>query len=249
MDNWHQQQIADRLGKSRPLISMYLTHRGVDCTPRRKHRIYTFNEGFFSVLDAARAYWFGFLLADGHVGKKKRFMRVVLQRKDEGHLRAFAAAMHLERGPVDFKRRADGKVKTMPGIELCSVRMCRDLDAFGFSAFKRGDPMAVANSVPMHLMSHLTRGIFDGDGSITYYKGQVRISIVDAHEPVVRWIRDQLARAVGLSAVKLVPSKRRTAWKFTYGGNKQARRIRTWLYTDSTVCLHRKHERFIRWLA
>ena len=89
-------------------------------------RVYDFNDNYFEIIDSEeKAYWLGFLLADGCVSTTHG-NRVILQisSKDEEHLKKFKASVCCKK-PINFDKRG------FVGITLCSSKMIKDLGRFG----------------------------------------------------------------------------------------------------------------------
>ncbi len=116
---------------------------------------------YFSVIDSAeKAYWLGFLAADGNVyrGGHDNRIALALKESDRIHVQKFADVLQVNR-PI----RSIIKTKSV-WLAIHSRAMCDHLENHGVVPRKslilrpwNGDP---------ELMPHYWRGIFDGDGSI-----------------------------------------------------------------------------------
>ncbi len=132
--------------------------------PRR----YTVRGDYFNdICDEHRAYWLGFIHADGCICTRRKSMhlKVVLGRADASHLEKLRLAL----GSM-------APVKTVPGsgysagshcvsFESHSTELCRGLLNFGMS--RRG-LQRLAPKIPNRLVRHYLRGLFDGDGGFIF---------------------------------------------------------------------------------
>jgi hypothetical protein len=248
-DGLSTSQIAAKLNKSRASISMYLKYAGVNMLARR-YSTYFMNESYFDIINTSnKAYWLGFLLADGNISKNARMLKVELQYRDKGHLDLFKE--HIEfTGPIKTGKHMDkrtGKVYLSTNLMLCSMKLTKALLSKEWSEFKNHGSLEIINRVPKNLRVFLLRGLFDGDGSIGWSAGQACMTFIDMHKSVVEWYQSELITKLGLSKVRVYPcTKTNSAWIFRYGGNRQMKRIMKFLYEDNGPHLTRKYERYLK---
>lgn len=239
-------EVAKIIGRSRALISLYLKSRDVDTT--RRYSTYSLDESYFESVDSPdKAYWLGFLAADGTVGK--RTVSVELQERDRPHLESLKSAVSFT-GPVRNTSHVDkrnGKVYRACQLSFSSARLVRSLSGRGWHEFKKTGSTSILQRVPIELKSHLLRGLFDGDGCLTWSGKDAFFTFVDMHKSVTMWYRNELVRELGLSRVKVNSTKAGTSYVFHYGGNIQVKRICEYLYGGKNVmCLQRKLLRALR---
>lgn len=228
--------------------------------PKRRYQV---NESFFSLIDTEpKAYWLGFLYADGCVvetGAKPvpRVLQVKLAGKDIEHLRRFAQDLGFG-GPVRTTKRAprqlpNGRVipsVTDSQIAVGSVALCRDLIRLGCTPRKSLTlRFPTSDQVPPHLLHHFIRGYFDGDGCISgsappsgrrrRYNVQI-LGTRDVLGGIQRYLRDRC----GFGSTKLYRKPGGSIFQLTYGGNNQARLIFETLYRGATTYLSRKWSKF-----
>ena len=132
----------------------------------RKHK---FNERYFENIDSEeKAYWLGFIAADGCVYKNKQSYRLQINLKgsDIDHLKKFQKAIC-----SDYKitEKKVGKAQSNTcQLKINSTKMCNDL--IKNNIIKRKSIIFEPPILNKNLMSHFIRGYFDGDGWITSYK-------------------------------------------------------------------------------
>lgn len=200
-----------------------------------------YDDEFFSVIDTEeKAYWLGYLCADGTVscvpnqksGGNQYQISVV--SKDEDIFK-FAHALGYPQNKV-VKR--DGYFE----ISLASKRMHDDLVRLGCGHHKT-ETLAVLPDVPSDLLRHLVRGFFDGDGTIHYTNGHLVFGICGTKK-LMEYMREVLHVACATRknhAITHHPSAGKV-WYLEYNGNKQCTRIFGWLYQGATVYMDRKRE-------
>lgn len=125
------------------------------------------NESFFSIIDTeAKAYWLGFLYADGCV-TRGRLLTVSLNVRDIDRLRALSQEIY---GFDNVKVYEKDMICCQ--FDVNSQRIYDDLVRLGCHERKTSTlRFPTEDQVPSHLLPHFVRGFFDGDGCITSKKG------------------------------------------------------------------------------
>lgn len=132
----------------------------------RKHK---FNERYFENIDSEeKAYWLGFIAADGCVYKNKQSYRLQINLKgsDIDHLKKFQKAIC-----SDYKitEKKVGKAQSNTcQLKINSTKMCNDL--IKNNIIERKSIIFEPPILNKNLMNHFIRGYFDGDGCICVYK-------------------------------------------------------------------------------
>lgn len=137
-----------------------------------RKRIYTLNESFFETVDTAeKAYWLGFITADGCVYHSKRdntFALVLnLASRDGEHLEKLRQALGSNSPIKDVMSRGfnrDGRDRKFPQkrIVFHSRKLAADLAQCG--VYPRKSLTSKPWSAPATLAGHYWRGVIDGDG-------------------------------------------------------------------------------------
>lgn len=155
-------------------ISNTLKENDIEVRGRRK---FFYNENFFEVIDSnLKAYWLGFLFADGCVRNIKNgyVLKIKLSNLDENHLFAFlnhigSNQKELRTETSKFKGK-NGKSYQSTGKVLLvnSKKIVEDLVKLGCGQNKTNSivfPIINDNLIPSFIL-----GYFDGDGCITQKK-------------------------------------------------------------------------------
>jgi hypothetical protein len=183
---------------------------------------YRLDETFFDVIDTeAKAYWLGFVTADGCVqagavgtaGWQRHSLYVKLKAPDAGHLEKLKAALAAE-NPVHFVPPR-GKATAGAEITLSSVHLAESLIRLGVTP--RKSLTVTPWDGPDHLMRHYWRGMVDGDGTIVRHpqeRDQWHLRLLGT-EACVEAFRLWAAAVCGTAAKKYPKGN---IWSFTAGG-------------------------------
>jgi|CXWL01.1.fsa_nt_gi hypothetical protein len=198
---------------------------------------------FFDVIDTEeKAYWLGFIAADGYVMPNKSVIGITLSIKDNNHLNKLAKIFNMvckERATV---HNVTKKEQISSYMYLCSKHMVSSLDSKGIQRNKTDNlDDSVFSSIPEHLLHHFIRGYFDGDGHITNKK-EIRF-VLAGTEKMLTKIRDILAINCGINENSYV-KKVKGCYILRYAGSYQLIKIRDYLYKDATIFLDRKQVEF-----
>lgn len=185
----------------------------------------------------AKAYWLGFIAADGSIarrGTRGSSLTLALGRKDAAHLARFKADLRAE-NPIAVNEQ-------YARISLWGPSIPDALERHGVMARKSlTQPWP---DLAGEMLRHFLRGYFDGDGHIgvTRIKGKtarLQLTVIGSVPFIARW-RDHF-EALGARRGSLVhPRGNRAIAVVHYGGDRQIRLIHDHLYRDATVALARK---------
>lgn len=199
---------------------------------------------YFDAVDCEeKAYWLGFLLADGCIrhNQKTRSYGVALKlaAKDVEHLVKFACIFNV---PIRRDTRKDSHISYV--CKVNSQYLAEKLISYGMYCRKTyvdGDELF--NHIPSDLMNHFIRGIFDGDGCIGIYnyKGRMcyRFDIL-----ALRMISSRICSIMGNVGIKLGMRKPKgynnDLWKVYAQSKSIIKEIGSYLYNNATLYLVRK---------
>lgn len=212
---------------------------------RQKYKV---DEEFFDNIDTEeKAYWLGFLYADGCLYNGT--LRLKLSFRDIKHLIEFKNALHSEH-PIKeiFEDTNFSNHAHLCYLSIKNKHVSQTLLNYGYND-KNKFPW-----IDCSLKNHFIRGIFDGDGSVssgkTYRKSDCtlknyyRVEFL-AKEKFLCEIQNTLVSEAGLSRTKLIrPHRTNNIYAMSYGGKGNFRKIYNYLYKDATVFLERKKAKF-----
>ncbi len=204
------------------------------------NRQHSFNESYFETIDSEdKAYWVGFLLADGNICLNS--LRVGLQRRDEDHL---LRLLHCMQATCPIYHRAQNGHESSH-VSLTSKTLVDTLARLNIVPAK--SLIATVPDIPKHLERHFWRGMVDGDGSIQCVVSQCSeyasfVILVGTHS-VCSNFSSWISRIVGRT-----PSvrPRGNIFRTEACGVYQVALICQELYRDATVCLPRKRDTAVR---
>ena len=245
------QQIGSRLGVCALTIRRWLRGSGVAVRPRTglHSRIHQFNQSAFSVIDTEnKAYWLGFIMADGHLWKGMA-LQIGLAVIDQVHLEKLKAffggtqPIYKKLQPASMLNGRMIKQRESVHVQFSSKQLVSDLGRLGIGNSKLVNP---ADQLSVDLRRHYYRGLFDGDGSLM--KQVVRTSHVQwemnqcGHFAVVNGFSEFARSTCG---AKASVRAHRGIYYCSLHGNAKPKQLAKEMYADSQVFLDRKHTLFL----
>lgn len=240
-------QTATRLKTTKRLVLCRLSKAGIKCRPLSQAlRKFNIDDDFFECIDSEiKAYWLGFLLADGNISytgryNKSNVLRCTLKREDKGHLQKLMAAINTNKPVKDIIaiNRKTGKKHLASFARISCTKLCHDLNKLGWQPFKRNGVTTILDNIPDHMKRHTVRGLIDGDGWISQNRIQNRwtIGYCDLFATVVQWVKDWLS----IGGTRVFCTKNNKAFRISYHGTNQINHIVRLLYCNCTIALDRK---------
>lgn len=202
---------------------------------------------FFSTIDTEeKAYWLGFMYADGYVTGTK-IVGCKLSTKDEEHLIKLRNTLSPTK-PLYYDETSQGFGNNTKSVALILTNRNLFKDLVSKGCIQNKSKLLTfpnENIVPKELIHHFIRGYFDGDGSVTAGinpKGHIRILIgIVGTESFLSEIR----KALSLEDTKyLYKYKNKDIHELKVGGTNVVKAIYNFLYKDATVFLERKYIKF-----
>jgi intein-encoded DNA endonuclease-like protein len=218
--------IAKRFHVRHESVSLLLKERGINL---RTHQGSTIcNDAYFTEIDTEeKAYWLGFLTADGCITTDNR-ISIRLSSKDVQHLYKFRNALNASQKVSQNERACQ--------FVICSPKMVADLASHGILPRKTFS-IKPADIVP-ELARHYWRGVIDGDGYISKDRG--KLTLVGSYEIVLGFQKFVFSH---YAKVKACVTRKENIYQLQLHGAGIVRRMLEVLYEDATVYLERKYER------
>ncbi len=207
-------------------------------------RKYKLDESFFDTIDTEeKAYFLGFLYADGCNFIKRGRASIGLQERDKEILEKFKLLVKTDR-PLQL-RITD---KSRKGFENCQNQYTLILHSRHLSnaLVKLGCVNAktlvlkfpTEDQVPLYLQRHFIRGYFDGDGCVEK-NGASFMGTWNFCQSVSKIVKEQFNINFYIRLRSKYPTSE------AYIKQKMARTFLKWLYQDSTIYLQRKYEKYL----
>lgn len=233
-------------------VRRVLARMDVSIRPRWcKSRQYRLDETFFQTIDTEeKAYWLGFLYADGAVysNAKGYMFHLTLANKDLAMVEAFRVSLKTDIPIHHFEKRKQS------GLFVWSKRLYQDLVRLGCGPCKSMTlQWPKDDQVPPHLLRHFVRGFFDGDGTVTFNRKNTRVEVkiisslafCQAYDQFLRSVIGDETRYHGVICLSKVGNLPYSTVGF--GTYKAVTDMYAFLYTGATLYLERKKRVFERY--
>lgn len=195
-----------------------------------------YNRNIFNKIDnEEKAYWLGFIVADGYLNINKHMLRIKLGNRDRSHLIKFIkfiggneemlkSEIHSETGNENFY------------VSLYSKEVMNDLLSLGIEQAKSGKEKVC--NIDKKYYRDFIRGLWDGDGFIR--ENLSGIGLVGSEE-VLAFVQNYFNDSLGVKPLKIYPHC--NTFKIEYRSTRKAIPfILNHLYGDKDVALDRKKE-------
>lgn len=133
--------------------------------------------GYFKYIDSPeRAYWLGFLFADGCLHKGSNKVSICLNKQDISHLKKFRKAL---RSTHKISEYSIFDKRTKKNYDHCQIQISN-------KAFRKNLEKFLTENKSIHsilpdlsdeLFGHFLRGLWDGDGTLYILNDSIRIGI------------------------------------------------------------------------
>ena len=199
-------------------------------------------DDYFNIIDSEeKADILGFLIADGCVDSKRNRITMKLKEEDKDHLQRILSILSTGYKLYKVTTVLNGKTFNSYKMEIRSSQIVNALAKLGIVDRKTG--VETLPTLSKELMPHLIRGIFDGDGSISFrQRGENRkiealVNICSTNKAFLEDIGKYVVGSVytekrpGMDMYRLTATSRESAFKFL-----------TYMYENSTISLQRKFD-------
>ena len=231
-------EIADRLNISSTTVFRYCTRLNIKIP--NHHNSLKFDNTIFDSIDTEeKAYWLGFIYADGWVSNDNNTFTLTLQSKDVAHLNKFKTFIKGE-NPICFRRV--GKYCNV-SVSTCNKHFRDRLIELGCTPKKSLNLIFPDINIftKKELVYDFIRGYVDGDGCLTFSRnGRLSIQILGTKE-FLEGIQNIFPNKFCLYKIKRLSSN---TWTLNNCG-KNADFVAKILYSNAKIYLERKYERFV----
>lgn len=178
-----------------------------------KHRKYTFTNNLKTIDTPEKAYWFGFIHADGSVGKYG--LNLEVNKRDIKQVENFNIFM--EHNGI-IRETAKDCIRT----DINSVNLSEELQSIGLIRNKSKIYQKV--NIEYDLLRHYYRGLIDGDGWIVKHlnkkngTSQYEIGLCCGHMEVLIDFEEYIKKELGVEKIGC-RRKTRTVNQIIIGGN------------------------------
>ena len=213
------------------------------------------NHDYFENIDSEhKAYWLGFVYADGSITKKvyekgsyTYRLRMELMFEDKYILEQMVLDLESDLKPKEYYNDTShfegyNKPKHTAYIMFSSKKMGEDLVKLGVVPNKTLILKSLP-SIPDNLMKHFIRGYFDGDGSVYLTKDNtIKTAFYGTHD-FINSIQDFLIKELDLTKKKITDQKEANV-SFVGMAKQESEKLYHYMYDEATIFLNRKYEKY-----
>ena len=243
-------EISKIVGNSRQSIALKLKNYGFKYENRQNKT--KFNENVFDVIDTEeKAYWLGFIYADGYISSTRFCFELSLKLGDIQHLENFNKFMGYQGDNVKIgKTSFGGQTFYKCRFSVTNKHLWEVLNNYGCVPrksliLKFPDEKIFTDK---KLIRHFLRGYFDGDGCLTYVShklknGELNYSAISS----VIGTYDFLTKYCiyfGVANPRICPLKNENKNTFVlFLSQSNTQKLIEFFYDDCTIFLERKYKR------
>lgn len=248
-------EMSDLLQVSERSFARVLKENNINTSLKNR---YTLNENYFDKIDSeCKAYFLGFLFADGFVGNEK-FNNVVLsiQEKDKVILDVFKKELNFT-GNIRIGKSSSSYKKTSCQyiINFSSEHMAKTLRAYGLTKNRKEIIKDIPLCVPKNLIHHFIRGYFDGDGSVTKYNKKCNVKLANGSIKTYSYEKikvdlicnkdfgENILKHIGINSFHFSKSKC-NLYYLSIQADKEVEIYKNYIYNNATIFLKRKYDKF-----
>lgn len=250
--NTNCQRLGNKYNVSKSTINYWLRKNNIainndKITLRREYHI---NDKYFDNIDSAKkAYFLGFLFADGYNNGKNR-VTISLQEDDKEILEKFKKEIDSNK-PLYFRnrKRKNNRLKNQYVLDIVSQNICKKLTRLGCiraKTFKLDFP----KNIKKKFLRDFIRGYCDGDGSFGRYKinnkyYQTSLCIVSTNK-FCKKLKHIFENKLGVNSYicKRHKDRKTTTRQIKVSGINQVMKILDFLYKNNDIALLRKYQRY-----
>lgn len=227
---------------------------------------YKANFNYFDKINTPdKAYWLGFIWADGYIAKRVRTqpsghvrieynLKLALQESDASHIQKFLDCIE-SNYPVHFYKSKG--FNREPYVEARTFITNLHLGYLLYEKYgiipRRFNISLVLEILPKEYEKYFILGVFDADGSFTTYQGDYgkkMTAIFGGSEMLLRFIERHFIKQGIIEPIERKVAQRHQGkdgtWRtLNFSGVPQVSRILNYLYKDSPIYLERKYNKYL----
>lgn len=241
-------EIAQKFNLSKGGVLYQIRRSGNKVRQKYQWNKYFFNVNYFdSINTEEKAYFLGFLYADGCLYKPTRKISIELQERDFELLEKFNKIIN-STYPITLNKKITPKTHIEKGYYTWNVnnlhfsKRCEELGVVERKSLILEFPKE--NQVPRHLLRHFIRGFFDGDGTIIRSKKNSVSCAITTTTVFLNELQRLVNEETGLFGTKSVCKKNEKLSALRYGGNLKALLFLKFIYDGAKIFLKRKMDRY-----
>lgn len=206
-----------------------------------------YDEFFFDHIDTEeKAYWLGFIYADGYLAKPNT-IGIELKDSDGKHLEKFKKSLHAERDVKYYQKNSTFGPQKSARFVIGSKHMFNILLNY-FKSVNKTFEGVFPKLNNQELTRHLIRGFFDGDGSLYWHTKNYKKLI----PPVISFIgtKETLQYIEQISGFswnwsQRYPERKNNNYQIKNYTVDNCLQFLHYMYDNSTIFLDRKYQKYL----
>lgn len=230
-------------------IQKWAETKGILRDKGSSHRFTDFNQNIFDNIDTPeKAYWLGFFYADAYNCQQTNTFSITLQQNDANHLIKLAKFVEHKIDKIKYYNSKIGK-KEYPTccLPLYSKHICNKMFELGCQQNK-SFIIKYPEWLSTEFNSHFIRGMFDGDGCLTFREKQKewKWSLVTTKECAENIQQIILKNTDLIVNYHCISETDNNTYQLETSGNEKINKILNWLYinTSENCRLERKYIKY-----
>lgn len=193
---------------------------------------------FEKIDNEEKAYWLGFLYADGYVSKNENKIELGLAEKGFAHIEKFKNFIG-NNNKISYRTRTKSY-----RYSFRSTKCKEDLINKGCVPNKSLIlKFPNESQVPNNLIRHFIRGYFDGDGWFTNTNSTLQIGFIGT-EDFIKGTLKHLNGYINIDNKILNVHRENGAKRYMFSALKDVANFLNYIYKDSNIYLNRKYDNY-----
>lgn len=187
-----------------------------------------------------KAYWLGFIMADGCCFKNK--LSIGLKGEDKPHLEKFKLFINSPNKISAYNVLLNSKTFSVCSFTVTSKELVEDLLLYGVTEKKSNTLNPALENIPEIFLKDFWRGVIDGDGSIFLCpkNNSLTVSLVGTKEVCVKFLT--YFKRKNINYYEKIDNKT----KMVSISGKQGLEALSKLYNNSVIHLERKYNKYLK---
>lgn len=235
-------------------LSEYFKKNNITKNKKNFQKDISFNKTFFDNIDSEeKAYWLGFIMADGWTrldkNNKPSQMSIEINKKDIEILQNFKKSINSSHNIKERKRiQKTGYISEVCSITISCQHMTRKLIEYGVIPNKTyyGFINESIFNNNEELIFHYLRGYSDGDGTIDKKEHTYVFKLVIKSKFILNTIEKWIKKYCKIKPkIKLESDKRGSTYRLSISNKKDYFIFLDKIYNNSTIYLERKYKNYL----
>ena len=244
-ENISIKELAQRYNLDRETMGNILKSNNINKKSNNNVNYNIIDDYFETIDEPNKAYILGLLLTDGSVDNNhgNGRIRLALQKQDVSILEKIKNILG-----INSKLYEDKRGNGMYSLEFSNKKIFEDLQKYNIVPNKTYNTTNLPTNIPKEFMIDFLRGMFDGDGTLTYSEDKsqdVTFRLSSHFESIChdyQLLIDELIHKTEHN--KLFCAK--DVWNCSWRGYNQVLSILDILYKDAELYLDRKYQKYLK---